>query len=74
MGFLAFDGSNGLHSLGMIISELTEMLRSQGIKHDLNLEGAGSTEIIINGRIYNSTSDGCERKISIAIAVLPREN
>ena len=70
--FVVVDGRNGLHSSGATISEFTEILRSQGITYALNLDGGGSTEIIINGKIYNSPSDGHERKISYALAALSR--
>ena len=71
--FMIIDGRNGLHSSGATISELTEILREQGVLYALNLDGGGSTEIIINGKIYNSPSDGRERKISYALGVLPVE-
>ena len=70
--FIAVDGRNGLHASGATISELTEILRSKNITYALNLDGGGSTEIIINGKIYNSPSDAHERKISYAIGALPR--
>ncbi len=68
--FLAVDGRNGLHASGATISELTEIFKSQNIPHALNLDGGGSTEIIINGRIYNSISEGKERMISYALGAL----
>ncbi|MBR2209581.1 MAG: phosphodiester glycosidase family protein [Synergistaceae bacterium] len=71
--FVVVDGRNGLHSSGATISELTEILRSQGVMYALNLDGGGSTEIIINGKIYNSPSDAHERKISYALGALPRD-
>ena len=71
--FIVVDGRNGLHSSGATISELTEILRSQGVMYALNLDGGGSTEIIINGKIYNSPSDAHERKISYALGALPRD-
>ena len=71
--FVAVDGRSGLHASGATISELTEILRSNGVSYALNLDGGGSTEIIINGKIYNSPSDGRERKISYALGVMPRD-
>ena len=70
--FIVVDGRNGMHASGATISELTDILRAQGVIYALNLDGGGSTEIIINGKIYNSPSDGRERKISYALGVLPR--
>ncbi len=71
--FMIVDGRNGMHSSGATISELTEILRSQNVNYALNLDGGGSTEIIINGRMYNLPSDGYERNISYALGVLSRE-
>ena len=68
--FLVVDGRNGFHSSGVTISELTEIFKSQNIPHALNLDGGGSTEIIINGRIYNSISEGKERMISYAVGAV----
>ena len=56
--FMIVDGRNGMHSSGATISELTEILRGQRVTHALNLDGGGSTELIVDGRIYNSPSDG----------------
>ena len=70
--FMAVDGRNGIHASGATISELTEILRAHGVIYALNLDGGGSTEIIINGKIYNSPSDAHERKISYAIGALAR--
>ncbi len=71
--FFVVDGRNGMHSSGATISELTEIMRGQGIIHALNLDGGGSTEIIINGKIYNSPSDGYERMISYGLGAFPAE-
>ena len=70
--FIVVDGRNGIHASGSTINELTDILRAHGIMYALNLDGGGSTEIIINGKIYNSPSDGRERKISYALGVLPQ--
>ena len=69
--FAIVDGRNGMHSSGATISELTEILRANGILYALNLDGGGSTEIIIDGRIYNLPSDRHERKISYALGAIP---
>ena len=70
--FMIVDGRNGMHSSGATISELTEILRGQNVTHALNLDGGGSTEMIIDGRIYNSPSDGYERNISYALGAIAR--
>ncbi len=70
--FLAVDGRNGMHSSGATISELTDIMRAKNIIYALNLDGGGSTEIIINGKIYNMPSDGHERNISYALGAISR--
>ncbi len=70
--FMAVDGRNGMHSSGATISELTEIMRGQGMIYALNLDGGGSTEIIIDGKIYNIPSDGYERRISYGLGAVPR--
>ncbi|MBQ3403776.1 MAG: phosphodiester glycosidase family protein [Synergistaceae bacterium] len=69
--FMVVDGRNGMHSSGATISELTEILRAQGLVYALNLDGGGSTEIIIDGKIWNIPSDGYERRISYALGAVP---
>ena len=71
--FTVVDGRNGFHSSGATIAELTEIMRSQNVLYALNLDGGGSTEIIINGKIYNSISEGKERIISYALGVIALE-
>ena len=70
--FLIVDGRNGMHSSGATISELTEILRSQRVVNAMNLDGGGSTEMIVDGRIYNLPSDGWERNISYGLGAIAR--
>ena len=70
--FMIIDGRNGMHSSGATISELTEILRSYRVTHALNLDGGGSTELIVDGRIYNIPSDGYERRISYGLGAIAR--
>lgn len=71
--FLVVDGRNGLHASGATLAELTEILRSCGAFCALNLDGGGSTELIVNGKLYNSPSEGKERSISYGLGVRARE-
>ena len=70
--FMIVDGRNGMHSSGATISELTEILRSQRIAYAMNLDGGGSTELIVDGRIYNLPSDGYERNVSYGLGAIAR--
>ena len=69
--FLAVDGRNGLHAAGATMSELTDILRSYEVPYALNLDGGGSTELIVRGRLFTSPSEGKERPISYALGVVP---
>ena len=71
--FMVVDGRNGFHSSGATIAELADIMRSQNVLYALNLDGGGSSEIIINGKIYNSISEGKERIISYALGVIALE-
>ena len=72
--FLIVDGRNGLHATGATLSELTEILLSCGVSHALNLDGGGSTGLIVGGRAYGSPSEGKERPISYAIGASRRRD
>ena len=37
----------------------------------MNLDGGGSSEMVINDKIVNIPSDGRERKVGNALAVVP---
>ena len=69
--FLAVDGRNGLHAAGATMSELTDILRSYEVPYALNLDGGGSTELIVRGRLFTSPSEEKERPISYALGVVP---
>jgi exopolysaccharide biosynthesis protein len=53
----------------MTLRELAEELISLGAFEALNLDGGGSTTIVVRGAVRNSPSDGSERPVSDAILV-----
>lgn len=77
---LTFDGDllmivvdgRSKRNVGMKLSELADYLRILGARHAINLDGGGSSSMIIKNRIVNSPSDGCERRISNGILVTNR--
>ncbi|MBR0204554.1 MAG: phosphodiester glycosidase family protein [Synergistaceae bacterium] len=71
--FMLVDGRNGMHSSGATISEFADIMRVYNIQYALNLDGGGSSEIIINGKIYNWPSDGRERMISYGLGAISLE-
>lgn len=67
------DGRQPALSLGMSFAELQALARRLGLKSALNLDGGGSTTMIVQGYIVNHPSDETgPRKVSDAILVFPR--
>jgi hypothetical protein len=65
-------GRHPYHSLGMSLVELALMLRQWGVTDALNLDGGGSTTLVIRGVVTNLPSEeGGERPVSDVILVLP---
>lgn len=66
--FVTLDGRQAT-STGMTLAELAGYLHSLGAVEAINLDGGGSTTMVVNGAIRNSPSDGRERAVSDAILV-----
>ncbi len=70
--FVTVDGRQPNYSRGMTLAGLTHFLRRRlGATDALNLDGGGSTTMVVNGKIKGRPSDGSERWVSSAIVVLP---
>lgn len=65
--FMVIDGRNGLHAAGATLSEAAELLSSMNMAYALNLDGGGSSELWIDGKLYNAPSEGRERPVSYGI-------
>ena len=65
------DGRQPRWSLGPSLNEFARIMRDLGAVDALNLDGGGSTEMVVNGEIVNRPSDGRQRQLSNAILVLP---
>jgi exopolysaccharide biosynthesis protein len=46
-------------------------MRALGARNALNLDGGGSSAMVVDGRLVNRPSDGAERAVSDAIVVSP---
>ncbi len=67
------DGRQPLISVGMTISELEALMIEFGCVEAVNLDGGGSTTMVVKGRVVNSPSDASgERPVSDALLVLLR--
>jgi hypothetical protein len=68
------DGRQPALSLGMSFTELQGLARRLGLRSALNLDGGGSTTMVVGGTVVNHPSDqGGPRTVSDAILVLPRK-
>ena len=65
--FMVIDGRNGLHAAGATLAEAAELLRSMDLAYALNLDGGGSSELWLDGRLWNAPSEGKERPVSYGI-------
>lgn len=67
------DGRQPGVSVGMSLQELAEYLLSIGAVDAINLDGGGSTTMVLDGKVVNKTSDtNGERKVGDAIIVTLR--
>jgi hypothetical protein len=68
------DGRNPSVSLGMTFAELTDLAQKLNLVHALNLDGGGSTTMVVKGTIVNHPSDATgPRRVSDALIVTHRE-
>ncbi len=65
-------GRQPYHSLGMTLAELAGTLRRLGVTDALNLDGGGSTTLVVRGVVINLPSDETgERPVGDVLLVLP---
>jgi hypothetical protein len=70
---LTVDGRQSEKSVGMTIPELCALMREWGCRDALNLDGGGSTTMVVGGKVVNNPSDTAgERPVSDALLVRPR--
>ena len=68
------DGRQPALSLGMSFTELQGLSGRLGLRSSLNLDGGGSTTMVVRGNVVNHPSDqGGPRKVSDAILVFARK-
>lgn len=71
---ITIDGRQPALSLGMTFAELQGLARRLGLRSALNLDGGGSTTMVVRGVVMNHPSDAeGPRPVSDAIVVLPRK-
>ena len=61
------------HSRGCTLQEWAEILLNEfGAFQAINLDGGGSTELIVKDKLVNKPSDGRERMVGSALAIVPK--
>lgn len=66
---LVVDGRQS-HSIGATLGETAQLLQRFGAVNGFNLDGGGSSELVLQNQIMNSPSDGRERAVASAIVVV----
>ena len=56
-------------SVGVTLVEAARVMRALGARNALNLDGGGSSAMVVDGRVVNRPSDGAERGVSDGIVV-----
>ena len=73
--FFTVDGRQPDYSMGMSLYELADYMLSWGVTQGVNLDGGGSTTMVVRGEVANSPSDpGGERWVAnslLAISTAP---
>ncbi len=68
--FVTVDGRQGGRSLGIDLFDLAHYMRSLGCIHAMNLDGGGSTSMVVKGEVINFPStNGALRPVSSTIVV-----
>lgn len=69
----AVDGRQPGSSVGMTFAELQGLARRLGLRSALNLDGGGSTTMVVGGRVVNRPSDAAgPRPVSDALLIIER--
>ena len=80
MILVVVDGRNANRAVGMSLAELTVLMRDLGCRDALNLDGGGSSELLIRDpnsgqlQVRNRPSDGRERAVANVLGVTIRSS
>ena len=59
-------------SHGLTLTEWATLLKKVGAQDAMNLDGGGSSDLVVGGQVQNSPSDGTERYVGSALVVLKK--
>ena len=68
---VAVDGRQPGYSVGMTLRQLAQLMVDLGAVDALNLDGGGSTVMVVNGQSVTRPAGGTERPVGNALLVLP---
>ena len=68
---MVIDGRQS-HSIGTTLTETAQLLQKFGAVNAFNLDGGGSSEMVLQGQILNSPSDGAERPVGSGLLLVQR--
>ncbi|BEU87204.1 hypothetical protein TAMA11512_06680 [Selenomonas sp. TAMA-11512] len=60
------------HSIGCTLQEMGALMKKFGAVDAINFDGGGSSELVVKNAIVNRPSDGHERSVSAALALVAR--
>ena len=70
--FVTVDGRRPEESVGMSLPELTDLMLELGCVSAINLDGGGSTTMVVEGNVVNRPSGGSARRNADAILLFSR--
>jgi len=59
-------------SVGFTLLEMALFMQEAGAIQAMNLDGGGSSEMVVSGNVVNKPSDLRERRVGSALVVLPK--
>lgn len=68
--FVTVDGRQPRYSVGMTLARFARLFKDLGANWALNLDGGGSTTMVVKGKVKNRPSGGSERSVSSALVLL----
>ena len=60
-------------SIGMTLTEMAILMQELGAEDAMNLDGGGSSEMVVGNEVMNRPSDGRERSVGAALAIFPKK-
>ncbi len=68
------DGRQGAYSTGMSLPELAELFEGLGVREALNLDGGGSSVMVVDGRVVSRPSDETGERAVVNALLLVRDD